>query len=510
MSLINLTSLMRPVFQPRLHAAASWRGRTEEVQRAELARIVRMARDTQWGREHRYRHIGSYEDFRLAVPRTVPYDNVRPLVMRMIAGERDVLWPGVCRSFAQSSGTSDGRSKYIPVTAESLRMTHYRGARHSVAHYLDNVPDSRIFDGRAFILGGSFANELTLPDGVRVGDLSANLIYDLPRWAELARVPSRRIALMEDWSRKLPALIESAARRDDITNLSGVPSWFLAVAKGVLELTGAATLHDVWPRLEVFFHGGIAFGPYREQYRRITDSGRMHYLENYNASEGFFAVQDDISSPAMLMLLEAGQFFEFIPVAQAEADNPEIIPAWQVESGHTYALVITAVNGLCRYPIGDTVRIESTDPLRIRVAGRTKHFINAFGEELMVHNADAAIAETCRRLGCDVANYTAAPVYAGDRTRGRHEWLVEFEREPASLDQFAAMLDDELQRQNSDYQAKRTGNLFLDPLTVVKARSGLFDRWLASTGKLGGQRKVPRLCNDRRFIDPMLEIQHNL
>lgn len=497
---------MRPVFLPRLRAAASWAGRTEEVQRSVLARIVGMARDTEWGREHSYRRIRTYDDFRMAVPRVVPYDNLRPLVMRMIAGERDVLWPGVCRAFAQSSGTADGRSKYIPVTRDSLRMTHYRGARHTVAHYLDNVADSRIFDGRAFILGGSFANELTLPAGVKVGDLSANLIADMPRWAECVRVPSRRIALMEDWTRKLPALVKASARRTDITNLSGVPSWFLTVAKGVLELTGASTLHDVWPRLEVFFHGGIAFGPYREQYRNITDASRMHYLENYNASEGFFAVQTDLASPAMLMLLDAGQFFEFIPVSQALDDNPEILPAWELEQGQTYALVITAVNGLCRYPLGDTVRVESTDPLRITVAGRTKHFINAFGEEVMVHNADAAITEACRRLDCDVANYTAAPVYAGDHSRGRHEWLVEFNREPASAEEFAAVLDSELQRVNSDYQAKRTGGLFLDAPTVVKARRGLFDDWLASTGKLGGQRKVPRLCNDRRFIDPMLEI----
>lgn len=495
---------MRPVFLPRLRAVASWHGRTEDVQRAQLAMIVRMARDTQWGREHGYRRIRSYEDFRQAMPHTMPYEDLRPLVMRMIGGERNVLWPGVCRSFAQSSGTSDGRSKYIPVTDESLRMTHYRGARHTVAHYLDNVAGSRIFDGRAFILGGSFANELSLPRGVKVGDLSANLIARMPGWAEHVRVPSRRIALMEDWTRKLPALIEASSRRNDITNLSGVPSWFLTVAKGVLEHTGASTLHDVWPGLEVFFHGGIAFGPYREQYRRITDQRRMHYLENYNASEGFFAVQTDMASPAMTMLLEAGQFFEFIPVEQALDDNPDILPAWQLEKGRTYALVLTAVNGLCRYPTGDTVTVESTDPPRITVAGRTKHFINAFGEELMVHNAEAALTETCRKLDCDVANYTAAPVYAGDLSRGRHEWLVEFSREPASLDAFADILDSELQRQNSDYQAKRTGGLFLDRLSVVKARQGLFDDWLASTGKLGGQRKIPRLCNDRRFIDPML------
>lgn len=497
------------LFKPRLRAAASWRGRVDEVQRRVLDAIVGAGRHTEWGRLHGLGSVAGYEDFRRAIPRPVPYDELRPLVMRMIAGERNVLWPGRCRWFAQSSGTSDGRSKYIPVTADSFRLIHYRGARHTVAHYLDNVPSSRVFNGRAFILGGSFANELSPPRGVRVGDLSANLITRMPAAAELLRVPSRRIALMADWTRKLPALIEASARCPDITNLSGVPSWFLTVAKGVLELTGAATLHDVWPRLEVFFHGGIAFGPYREQYRRITDPRRMHYLENYNASEGFFAVQDDLASPAMLMLLDAGQFFEFIPVRQALDPEPEIIPAWEVKRGETYALLLTAVNGLWRYPVGDTVRIESTDPLRITVVGRTKHFINAFGEELMVYNADNAIARACAIHHCDVANYTAAPVYAGNRTRGRHEWLIEFSRPPASTAGFAATLDTELQKENSDYQAKRQGNLFLDPLSIVVARRGLFADWLASTGKLGGQRKVPRLSNDRRFIDSMLRLNNH-
>lgn len=502
--MISLTSIMRPVLSSRLRAAASWHGRVEAVQLGELRRIVEAMRHTEWGRSHGFGRVRSYADFRQAVERPVSYDELRPLVMRMIAGERDVLWPGRCRSFAQSSGTSDGRSKYIPVTAESFRRTHYRGARHSVAHYLDNVAGSRIFDGRSFILGGSFANELDTPSRVHVGDLSANLIACMPRWAEAVRVPGRKVALMADWTEKLPALIEASAGRRDITNISGVPSWFLTVLKGVLEKTGASTIHDVWPRLEVFFHGGIAFGPYREQYRRITDPSRMHYLENYNASEGFIAVQDDLARPGMLMLLDAGQFFEFIPAAEALSDNPRILAPWEVEAGATYALVLTAVNGLCRFMIGDTVRIESTDPLRITVAGRTKHYINAFGEELMVHNADAALTETCRQLDCDVANYTAAPVYAGDGNRGRHEWLVEFSRAPRSVDEFARVLDTEVQRQNSDYQAKRTGGLFLDPLTVVVARPGLFDSWLASTGRLGGQRKVPRLSNDRRFIDPML------
>ncbi len=503
---MKVTDLIRPLFVSRLRAVESWRGRVEEVQRAELARMVRMARDTWWGLSHGYRRVSSYEDYRHVVPRPVPYEDLRQPVMRMIAGEKNVLWPGVTRNFAQSSGTADGRSKFIPVTAESFSRTHYRGARHSVAHYLDNVSGSRIFDGSAFVLGGSFANELVLKPGVKVGDLSANLISRMPRLAEMVRVPRREIALMADWHRKLPALVEASAGRKDITNISGVPSWFLTVIKEVIGKMGCDSIHDVWPRLEVFFHGGIAFGPYREQYARLTDASRMHYLENYNASEGFIAVQSDLSDSSLLMLLDAGQFFEFIPVSQALDDDPEILPAWQVEQGATYALLVSGVNGLWRYPIGDTVKIESTDPLKISVVGRTKHFINAFGEELMVHNADAAIEATCKSLRCEIANYTAAPVYADTHHHGRHQWLIEFFRTPESIDEFGRVLDRELQRVNSDYQAKRTGGLFLDPPEIVEARRGLFDDWLASTGKLGGQRKVPRLANDRHFIEPMLEM----
>ena len=262
----------------------------------------------------------------------------------------------------------------------------------------------------------------------------------------------------------------------------------------------------MWPNLEVFFHGGISFKPYREQYRAITDPAKMRYLETYNASEGFFAVQNAIDDPAMLLLLDVGVFYEFIPLDEVDNPHPKILPIWKVEPGKVYALVITACNGLWRYPIGDTVKIESVEPLKITIAGRTKHYINAFGEELMVHNSDAAIAKACNELDCSVLNYTAAPVYAGDRSRGRHEWLIEFARPPQDLEQFTSRLDALLQQENSDYQAKRYNNIFLDPLSIVVARNGVFDDWLASTGKLGGQRKVPRLSNDRRFLDPLLNM----
>lgn len=505
--MINLTPLIRPFFLRRVGAAQSWRGRADEVQQDCLARLIARGRRTAYGAAHGFDRIRSYDDFAAAVP-VVSYEDIRPWIMRALAGERDVLWPGVTASFAQSSGTSDGKSKYIPITSDSFKINHYAGGRDVVAHYLGLYPDSRIFAGKSFILGGSFANEVKdLRPGVRVGDLSANLIDNINPLVNLLRVPDKKTALMADWTEKLPVLVE-ASLNQDITNISGVPSWFMTVIERVIERAGATTIHDVWPNLEVFFHGGISFEPYREQYRRLTDPSRMRYLETYNASEGFFAVQSSLDSRAMLLLLDIGVFYEFMPLDSVGSDRPELLPPWRVEQGETYALVITACNGLWRYAIGDTVRIESVDPLKITIAGRTKHFINAFGEELMVHNADAALSAACAATGASLLNYTAAPVFADGHKRGHHQWLIEWRDAPPSLDGFARELDMALQRVNSDYQAKRSGGIFLDPPEIVTARPGLFDSWLASTGKLGGQRKVPRLANDRRVIDSMLEFNN--
>ena len=501
---MNLTSLLRPYFLRRVAAARSYASDPERIQRAELSRMIEAGADTLWGRKHRYSLLNRYEYYREAVELS-PYESIRPLVMRMIGGERDVLWPGLTRRFAQSSGTSDGKSKYIPITREGLQRSHFRGASDVVSHYLSLYPDSQIFDGKSFILGGSFANELELPvkSRVRVGDLSANLIDTVNPLVRLLRVPSKKIALMSDWREKLPMLAE-AASRCNVTNISGVPSWFLGVLREILRLRGASHIHDIWPRLEVFFHGGIAFSPYRGLYDEIIYPTRMRYMETYNASEGFFALQDTTEPGAMLLLLDAGTFYEFADINRPDAMP---LPAWEVEKGKTYSLIITSCNGLWRYPIGDTVKIESVSPLRVSIAGRTKHFINAFGEEVMVHNTDAALAAACRNTGASVLNYTAAPVYATDKHHGRHEWLIEFDHEPADLEHFASILDAALCRENSDYQAKRAGSIFLDRLTIVKARKGTFDRWLASTGKLGGQRKVPRLSNDRTIMESMLKFK---
>lgn len=498
---MSITGMIRPIMVRRALGALRASEKPEETQRAVLSRFIYMARGTEVIAESGLGPGARYEDFREAM-KPGGYEKIRGRVMRMMSGEKDVLWPGRCRWFAQSSGTSDGRSKYIPVTDDSLRMNHYAGAGQAVAHYLLHHPESRVFDGKALILGGSFNTgaEPARGKGVRVGDLSATLISRITPLAELVRVPSRRVALMSDWREKLPALVEAASRAR-VSNLSGVPSWMLTVVRGVLEHTGARTLQEVWPDLEVFFHGGIGFEPYREQYESITDRAKMNFVNTYNASEGFFAVQNDPDDAGMLLLLDKGVFYEF------EDHEGNIAAAWEVKEGEIYSLVITAANGLWRYPVGDTVKIESTRPLKISIAGRTKSYINAFGEELMVHNADAAMARTCHELGCTVENYTAAPVYTTARSHGRHEWLVEFGKAPDSTERFAERLDYYLTQENSDYAAKRAHSIFLDRLTVVEAPSGLFDRWLGRNGgKLGGQRKIPRLSNDRSVIDPMLEM----
>ena len=499
---MNPTRLLHPFFSARarqsIHAALD----APHTQEAMLMGMIAAARDTEWGKAHNYRRINSYRDYAEAVGVT-PYEEIRPLVMRMIHGQRDILWPGTTRRFAQSSGTSGGKSKYIPITPDMLADGHYRGSSMVVAHYLRNHPDSRIFSGRALILGGSFANELGINDRtLRVGDLSANLIEAIDPLANLVRTPSKNTALLPDWHEKLPRLAREVSRHK-VTNLSGVPSWMMTVLREVMKLNGVNELHEMWPGLEVFFHGGIAFGPYRSQYDTIINPDRMRYMETYNASEGFFALQDDPSTTAMMLLMDCGVFYEFKPVGD---DGASPLTVEDIRPGEIYELIITTKGGLWRYPIGDTVMVHSLNPVKITIAGRTKSFINAFGEEVMVFNTDAALARTCAETGAVVADYTAAPVFADGGHKGHHQWLIEFDRAPASTDDFALRLDFNLTRENSDYQAKREGGIFLDPLTVTAVPRGFFDRWLESTGKLGGQRKVPRLSNDRSTIESMLSL----
>lgn len=505
--MLTLTSMLRPLFMKRIKESGNFGKYEDEIQLAQLKKLLKSAAETEYGKRYGFKQIDSYNDYRSQVP-LIRYENIREYVMRMLKGEKDILWHGIVKNYAQSSGTSDGKSKYIPITREGFRHCHYQGTFDTVAHYLNLNPNSRVFDGKAFILGGSFANEIHPGNGIKVGDLSANLIDRMNPLANLIRIPSKRIALLEDWSVKLPALAE-ASLNQNVTNISGVPSWFLSVIKEVLKRKGTDNIHDVWPNLEVFFHGGISFRPYREQYYAITDCSKMHYLETYNASEGFFAVQTSWDSPGMMLIPDSGIFYEFIPLSETDSEQPETVTVDGVEKGKTYELVISSSNGLWRYRLGDTVKIEDTSPVKITIAGRTKHFINAFGEELMVYNADEALERTLKECGGAIANYTVAPVFATRTSKGRHEWLIEFEREPDDMERFAETLDRHLQEVNSDYQAKRFQSLFIDRLTIVPARHGIFDEWLKNRGgKLGGQRKIPRLSNDRTIMEELLKINN--
>lgn len=488
---------------PRVRRIERYATQTEEIQRGVLRRLVSEAAQTRWGREHGYRDIKDYESFAAAVP-VCTYEDTKEYIDRMRRGEKDLLWRGAVRWYAKSSGTTNDKSKFIPVSSDGLKRIHYAGGRDAVALYLRNYPDSRIFDGRTLILGGSHAPNYNLP-GSLVGDLSAILIENINPLVNMIRVPQKQTALLSDFMTKRDRIAREAMNKN-VTNISGVPSWMLSVLDRVLEISGKSHINEVWPGLEVFFHGGVAFTPYRERYRRIIGSPGMHYMETYNASEGFFGLQDDPSDPAMLLMLDYDVFYEFIPLEQVGDPGARALPVWDVETGKNYAIVISTSCGLWRYQIGDTVKFTSKNPYKFVISGRTKSFINAFGEELMVDNAEKALAETCSETGAQVAEYTAAPVFMDAHGKCRHQWVIEFAKRPADAARFAELLDRNLQRINSDYEAKRSNNVTLQQLEIVEAKPGLFNEWLASKGKLGGQHKVPRLSNSRKIIEEILAL----
>ncbi|MFW5584406.1 MAG: GH3 auxin-responsive promoter family protein [Bacteroidales bacterium] len=497
---MSITRIIRPFFNARLKAIGRYETEAKDIQLGVLARLLADAAGTQWAAAHRYAPGMDYDRFAERTPIST-YDDFKDDIDRMRRGEADVLCKGRVKWYAKSSGTTNDKSKFIPVSARYLRDTHYAGGTDAVALYLRNNPKSRLFDGRALILGGSHAPNYNLPHSL-VGDLSSILIENINPLVNLVRTPSKKVALLSDFEEKRDR-IAAVASRQNVTNLSGVPSWMMAVLNRVIELTGKP-ICEVWPNLEVFFHGGVAFTPYREQYRRLIANPGMHYMETYNASEGFFGLQDDPADPAMLLMIDYGVFYEFVPLEDVGMPEAQAVPLWEVETGRNYAMVITTTGGLWRYMIGDTVRFTQTDPYKFVITGRTKSFINAFGEELIVDNAERGLQAACAATGAQVKDYTAAPVFMNDRGSCRHQWLIEFDRPPQSLEAFAEKLDQALQTLNSDYEAKRYKNLTLQRLEVIAAPKGLFDLWLKSKGKLGGQHKVPRLCNDRRIMDEVL------
>jgi GH3 auxin-responsive promoter family protein len=500
---MSITKLARPFFLHRLKAIARYATDAEEIQRKVLARLLREAAQTAYGRDHGFGEIRSYEEFSRTVPVNT-YEELKGFIDRMRHGERDVLWKGRVEWYAKSSGTTNDKSKFIPVSSAGLHDTHYAGGTDAVALYLHSHPESRLFDGRALILGGSHQPNYNLP-GSLVGDLSAILIENINPVVNLFRVPKKHVALLSDFEEKRD-LIAREALRKNVTNLSGVPSWMMGVITRVLELSGKQYLDEVWPNLEVFFHGGIAFTPYRKLYHSLIRNPRMQYMETYNASEGFFGLQSDLADPAMLLMLDYGVFYEFIPLEEVGKEQPQVVPLWEVETNRNYAIVITTSCGLWRYQIGDTVRFTQTKPYKFVISGRTKSFINAFGEELIVDNAEQGLAEACQQTGAQVREYTAAPVFMDETGKCRHQWVIEFTKMPANVGEFATILDRTLQNVNSDYEAKRYKNITLQPLEIIVGRTNLFHDWLSSRGKLGGQHKVPRLANNRAIIEEVIAL----
>jgi len=499
---MNTTSLIGAFFKHRQQATARYATQAEALQKSVFHRLLNEAAATEWGKKYHYNEIKSYEDYQ-RVP-VQAYDDIKGYVERMRHGEKDVLWRGQVKWYAKSSGTTNDKSKFIPVSREGLQDTHYAGGKDAVALYLKQNPKSNFFAGKGLILGGSHAPNYNLKSSL-VGDLSAILIENVPSLVNLIRVPSKEIALLSDFEEKVERITQ-ATMNQNVTNLSGVPSWMMAVLKRILEVKGTDNLADVWPNLEVFFHGGVAFTPYREQYKQLIRSDKMHYMETYNASEGFFGLQNDFNDPAMMLMIDYGVFYEFIPMDELDNENPTVVPLWGVELNKNYAMLISTSCGLWRYLIGDTVKFTSKNPYKFVITGRTKHFINAFGEELMVDNAEQGLAKACAATGAQIVDYSAAPVFMDANAKCRHQWLIEFAVMPDSLEKFSTTLDTALQQINSDYEAKRHKNITLQPLEIIVARPHLFHDWLKEKGKLGGQHKVPRLSNNRDYIEEMLRL----
>lgn len=471
-----------------------------ETQQETLYKLLAKAATTEWGEKFDYSSITSIKEYQARFP-VQTYEDIIPYVERLRKGANNLLWPGEIKWFAKSSGTTSAKSKFIPMSREALEECHYRAGKDILIIYTMQNPDTRIFSGKSLTLGGSHKINQFSNDSL-YGDLSAILIENAPFWVEMIRTPKQKIALLEDFEEKLN-LITSSSVNENVTNISGVPSWYLVLIKQILAFTGKKNLLDVWPNLEVFFHGGISFTPYREQFKKLIDGDQMNYMETYNASEGFFGIQDDQKSDDMLLMLDYGIFYEFIPVDKINSGSYPVYTIGEVEKEVNYAIIISTNGGLWRYMMGDTVVFTCLDPYRFRISGRTKHYINVFGEEVIIENADKAIQSACKATGAVIAEYTAGPVFMNTSSKGSHEWIIEFEKEPVYINKFIEILDNALQSVNSDYEAKRYKDLNLVLPVVRSVPKGTFNRWLKAKNKLGGQNKVPRLSNTREYIEDL-------
>lgn len=498
-----INSIASWVLKQRIHQIELFLKYPNEVQEELMMNLIRSSEETVIGQKYDFESIKSYQAFAERVPVST-YEDLEPMIELTRKGAQNVFWNTPIKWFAKSSGTTNAKSKFIPVSNEALEDCHYKGSKDLLCMYLNNNENSEMFLGKSLRLGGS--SQIYENNNTYFGDLSAILIENMPIWAEFSSTPSNKVSLMHEWESKLAAIINET-KNENVTSFAGVPSWMLVLLNRILSETRKENLAELWPNLEVYFHGGVSFEPYREQYKKILPHKNFKYYEIYNASEGFFAIQDLNYSNDLLLMLDYGIFYEFIPMDTFGTENQKVIRLADVELFKNYAMVITTNAGLWRYMIGDTVRFTSLSPYRIRVSGRTKHHINVFGEELMVENTDSAIAKTCLMLNCEVKDYTVAPIFMHDKEKGAHEWMIEFKKQPEDIKLFQKTLDENLQSLNSDYEAKRYNNMTLNPLLVNVAREDLFYDWLKENNKLGGQHKIPRLSNERDYLEQLKGMQ---
>jgi phenylacetate-coenzyme A ligase PaaK-like adenylate-forming protein len=501
MALLN--SVLVWVLKKRIHQIELFMKHPQDVQNELFKSLLKSAQDTEWGNKYEYKSIKNFQTFQERLPIS-QYEDIFPYIERTLKGEENLLWKGKVKWFAKSSGTTNARSKFIPVTDESLKDCHYKAGKDMLSLFINNRPETKVFTGKGLSIGGSHQVNPMNPETI-YGDVSAIIVKNLPYWAQFIRTPKVDIALMDNWEEKIERMAEYTMK-ENVTSLLGVPTWTVLLIQKILEKTGAKHIHEVWPNLEVFLHGAVAFGPYKSLFDGIIKSPSMNYMEIYNASEGFFGIEDTIGRKDMLLMLDYGIFYEFIPMDEIEKEHPKTILIEDVELDKNYAIVISTNAGLWRYLIGDTVKFTSKKPYRIKITGRTKHFINAFGEELIIENAEVGLAKAIEATQAIISNFTAGPVYLENKNKGRHEWLIEFEKAPDNLEKFIDTLDNSLREINSDYDAKRKGDkAMLKPL-VHSIPKGTFYSWLKYKGKLGGQYKVPRLSNNREILDEIKQM----
>ena len=500
MPLIN--SFVSWIMKKRIHQIELFIKYPHDVQEEWFSRLIDSGKQTDWGLKYDYKSIKNPEQFRDRVPIS-DYESLKPYIDQIRKGKQNVLWNSEIKWFAKSSGTTNSKSKFIPVSFEALEDCHFKGGKDSLAIYFNNNPNSAFYEGRSLAIAGSHRLSEVNNESY-YGDLSAILIKNLPFWVEFVRTPNLSVTLMDEWEEKIEKIAKITSKRN-VTNISGVPSWTLLLLKRILEITGKSNIEEVWPGLEFFAHGGVNFNPYKEQFRKIAPS-KMNYIETYTASEGFFGIQDQSNSDEMLLMLDYGVYYEFLPVDQLGKENPKALFLSEVELNKNYALIITTNAGLWRYLVGDTIKFTSLSPYRIQITGRTKSFINAFGEELIIENAEKALEVACEKSHAIITEYTAAPVYFNDNENAAHEWLIEFEKEPNNIDYFTEILDNNLKTLNSDYEAKRYHNMILRKPIIKIMPKNTFYNWLKQRGKLGGQNKVPRLSNERKHIDEILSM----